>query len=294
MRIQNVCKECVVKQAMRMGDLLSLDKSGKEIVLSMANAHTANFDDALSPPENAYKFYEDAAKYLETNDIYKEFKKASSKKAEEFRAVCEQYIQDSEDKLLSATKIAVVGNVIDLASYMQYDLKEEVAKVLESRFFIDDFIFLKTALQNAREIVYISDNAGEEIFDKIYIKLIKELFCDVEVYYFTRGKPIINDITYQDALDSKMDEVAIVVDSGVPTPGFVPKLANEKALKLFKRADFIIAKGMGNYECLSERKESDIFYLFKVKCSVVGEDINAPLGALVCKKNLKVCSGKNC
>ncbi|MDR1284885.1 MAG: ARMT1-like domain-containing protein [Campylobacteraceae bacterium] len=287
MKIQDVCKECVIKQAARVGELLSLNDSDKEAILNIASVHVANFDDTLSPPRNAYKFYEDAAKYLETDDIYKDIKKTSSKKAEEFRAMCEQYIQNSADKLLTATKIAVVGNVIDLASYVQYDLKEELEKVLESEFFIDDYIFLKAALRKAKRIVYISDNAGEEVFDKIYINLIKELFQGIKIYYFTRGKPIINDITYQDAINSKMDEAAIVIDSGVPTPGFVLELADKKALQLFKEADLIIAKGMGNYECLSEYQGFDIFHLFKVKCGVVGEDINAPLGALICKKSSK-------
>ncbi|MDR3178012.1 MAG: ARMT1-like domain-containing protein [Campylobacteraceae bacterium] len=287
MKIQNACKECVLKQAARVGELLNLDKKSKEAVLGMASVHAANFDDTLSPPQNAYRFYEDAAKYLGVEDIYKDIKKASSKKAEEFRAICERYIQNASDRLLMATKIAVAGNVIDLASYMQYDLKEEVDKVLRSEFYVDDFIYLKAALQEAKSIVYISDNAGEEIFDKIYIKVIKELFCDIKVYYFTRGKPIINDITYQEALDSGMHEAAVVINSGVPTPGFVPELAGKEAAGLFKEADLVIAKGMGNYECLNEYKKSNIFYLFKVKCDVVGEDVNAPLGALVCKKSFR-------
>ncbi|MDR1555228.1 MAG: ARMT1-like domain-containing protein [Campylobacteraceae bacterium] len=294
MKIQNACKECVIKQAVRVGDLLNLDKNTKNAVLDIANLHVANFNDNLTPPQNAYGFYEDTAKYLGVLDIYKDIKEASSKKAEEFREICEKYIQNASDKLLTATKIAVVGNVIDLASYMQYDLEEEIERVLESRFFIDDFAFLKTALQKAKNIVYIADNAGEEIFDKIYIKFIKKLFRDIQVYYFTRGKPIINDITYKDAIDSKMDEVSTVVNSGVSTPGFVLELADKKAVKLFKEADLIIAKGMGNYECLSEYDGFDIFYLFKVKCHVVGEDIHAPLGSLVCKKSLGVNNEKNC
>ncbi|MDR2342002.1 MAG: ARMT1-like domain-containing protein [Campylobacteraceae bacterium] len=286
MKIQNACKECVVRQAIRVGDLLNLDKNTKNTILDIANTHTANFDDTLSPPQNAYKFYEDAAEYLGVDDIYKDIKKSSSKKAKEFEAMCKEHIQNAQDKLLTATKIAVAGNVIDLASYMQYDLKDELEKILESRFFVDNFVCLKAALQKAKNITYISDNAGEEIFDKIYIEVIKELFGDIEVYYFTRGKPIINDITYQEALDSRIDEIAVVVNSGVPTPGFVLELANEEAVRLFKEADLVIAKGMGNYECLSEYEGFNMFYLFKVKCCVVSEAVNAPLGALVCKKSL--------
>ncbi|MDR0579522.1 MAG: ARMT1-like domain-containing protein [Campylobacteraceae bacterium] len=293
MKIQNACKECVVKQAMRVGDLLNLSKNDKSAILDIANIHTANFDDILSPPQNAYKFYEDAAEYLGVEDIYKDIKKSSSKKAKEFEAMCKEYIQNASDKLLTATKIAVAGNVIDLASYMQYDLKEELEKILEREFFIDDFTYLKIVLQKAKSVVYISDNAGEEIFDKIYIEIIKELFCDIEVYYFTRGKPIINDITYQEALDSMIDEVAVVINSGVPTPGFVLELADKEAVRLFNEADLIIAKGMGNYECLSEYEGFNVFYLFKVKCCVVSEAVNAPLGALVCKKSLEEYNEQN-
>ena len=101
-----------------------------------------------------------------------------------------------------------------------------------------------------------------------------------------RGRPIINDLTYHDALASQMDEVATIVDSGVPTPGLAMEFMNENAREIFQSAECIIAKGMGNYECLGETQGLPLFFLFKVKCNVVANSVGAPLGSIVCKKSL--------
>jgi uncharacterized protein with ATP-grasp and redox domains len=104
------------------------------------------------------------------------------------------------------------------------------------------------------------------------------------VHYFVRGKPIINDLTISHAKKSGLDEVSTLVDSGVPTPGYAIDLADEEAHSLFKNADCIISKGMGNYECLGEEKNFPIYFLLKVKCQVVARAIGATLGDIVCKK----------
>jgi len=284
MKIQEACRECVLNQAVRMADILGLESREREAILKIARAHIAKFDESLSPPVNAYKFYEEAARYLGVFDIYKDVKKASSKKAKEFEATCEEHIKNSQNPLLTATKIAVAGNVIDLASSVQYDLEDELEHILQKKFEIDDFDKLSDALRKAKNIVYLSDNAGEEVFDALYIKTIKKLYPDMRIYYFTRGRPIINDITYEEALGAGLNELALVINSGVPTPGFVPELASAEARAIFEKADFLIAKGMGNYECLSEYGDLDVFHLFKVKCDVVSAAIGATLGAIICKK----------
>jgi uncharacterized protein with ATP-grasp and redox domains len=117
----------------------------------------------------------------------------------------------------------------------------------------------------------LGDNAGEHIFDKILIEKIKELY-DIEIYYFVRGAPIINDITMEDAKD--LEDSAILIDSGVKTAGYDLKEANEKSKKIFYEADIVISKGMGNFESLYGIAEREIYYLFVVKCSVVASVIN--------------------
>ncbi|MDR0762217.1 MAG: ARMT1-like domain-containing protein [Campylobacteraceae bacterium] len=285
MKIEKECKECILAQTVRMGEILNLDLAQKEAINTLTKKHTDGLDYTLTPPQNAYKLYEEIALLLNKEDIYKEIKTASTKRAEELLPECEAILQNASDILLSSAKIAVAGNVIDLASRVQYDLKEEIKNITNLKFEIDDFSALKNALANAHEIVYICDNAGEEVFDKIFIKTLKKLYPLIHIYYFTRGKPIINDITYEDAINSGLNEYAEVVDSGVPTPGFVYSMASHKAQEKFKRADVIIAKGMGNFECMSEQSRANTFYLFKVKCEPVGRFAQAKLGSIVCKSS---------
>ncbi|MDR1007409.1 MAG: ARMT1-like domain-containing protein [Campylobacteraceae bacterium] len=289
MRIEKECKECILAQAVRVGEILNLDLAQKKAVIALAEKHVKSFDYALTPPQNAYKLYEEIASFLNTEDIYKEIKATSTKKAEELLPECEKLLRNASDILLSAAKIAVAGNVMDLASRVQYGLKEELKNITNLKFEIDDFYILKDALASAREIVYICDNAGEEVFDKLFIRTIKRFYPLNHIYYFTRGKPIINDITYKDAINSGLNEYAEVIDSGVPTPGFVYSMASHEAQEKFKRADIIIAKGMGNFECMSENEQTNIFYLFKVKCAPVGRFAQAKLGSIVCKN---ACSTK--
>ncbi|MDD3342249.1 MAG: ARMT1-like domain-containing protein [Sulfurospirillaceae bacterium] len=286
MKIHLDCLACIENQAHRVCNVLSLSPNHHEAIVSIAQKHIAQFDFELTPPHNATPLYESIATYLNVTDIYAALKEESSQKAKAFIPLCEAQIKKSSNRLLSATKTAVAGNVIDLASVMMYDLEDELKKIYETPFAIDDFKLLEQALCKSKIVVYLADNAGEEIFDKIYIQVLKNLFSDLSIYYFVRGKPIINDLTSMDAYASGLDEVATVVDSGVPTPGLAMELMNQEASALFKKADCIISKGMGNYECLGETKGLPIFFLLKVKCLVVANAIGAQLGDIVCKKGI--------
>lgn len=287
MKIHNDCLKCIENQAHRVCDILSLDIKTREAIMYLTCEHLAKFDFSLTPPHNATPLYESIANHLNVTDLYADIKKKSSQKAKSFIPLCKEEIAKSPNPLLSATKTAVAGNVIDLASVMMYDLEEELHKIYDMPFAIDDFTVLEKALYASKKIVYLADNAGEEIFDKLYIQTLRKLFPPLVIYYFVRGNPIINDLTCKDALASGMDEVAIIVDSGVPTPGLALELMNEEAKDIFEQADCIISKGMGNYECLGEEKGLPIFFLLKVKCNVVANAIGAQLGDIVCKQGLK-------
>jgi hypothetical protein len=283
MKIDERCLDCIYDQSKRVCDLLHVSQEQKQAIDALTHRHIASFDHQTTPPHNAAPLYEAIAELLGVEDLYQAFKKESSQKAKAFIPLCEAHIASSEDPLFTATKTAVAGNVIDLAAVMLYDLEEELEKIYHTPFSIDDFHALKATLAQTKTLVYLADNAGEEIFDKLYIQTIKTLYPHIEVYYFVRGRPIINDLTCQDALASGMDEVALIVDSGVPTPGLAMELMNDEARALFEKAECIIAKGMGNFECLGELKAYPIFFLFKVKCNVVAKAVGAALGDIVCK-----------
>lgn len=286
MKLHEHCLTCIYDQTHRVCELLHVNDEQAHAIKHLAQEQIKNFDMNQTPPHNAAPLYEAMASLLGVDDLYGAFKEASSKKAEAFIPLCRSHIEQADNKLFVATKTAVAGNVIDLAAVMQYDLEEELEKIYHTPFAIDDFDVLKTALESTKTLVYLADNAGEEIFDKLYIQTIKSLYPAIEVYYFVRGRPIINDLTCKDALASRMDEVATIVDSGVPTPGLAIELMHEEARLIFERAECIISKGMGNYECLGETKGLPIFFLFKVKCNVVAQAVGAQLGNIICKRGI--------
>jgi len=129
-------------------------------------------------------------------------------------------------------------------------------------------------------VLYLADNAGEVVFDRI---LAEEIPGNKEIIYAVRGKPIINDALIEDALACGIDKRARVVSSGVDAPGTILKYCSDDFLEIFEDAEFIISKGQGNYEALSDINKP-IYFLFKVKCPVIARHVGVKLGDIVLKK----------
>ena len=284
MNIDPACVECIINQSKRVADAINADeKLTQEIVQAVENM-APGFSFEQSPPEVAAAVYEKMAKIAGKSDLYDEVKKLSTEKAQSFIPHLEKQIGLSKTPLLTATKVAVAGNVIDLAAEFAFDLNEELDKIFHTSFTVNDFEILEEKLSKASTLLYIADNAGEHIFDLIYVKTILSLFPKLKITYMTRGNAIINDVTYEEAQEAGFSEICDLVSSGVNTPGFVYDRANETSQKLFDCSDLIITKGMGNYECLSDVERENLFFLLKVKCNVVAKSIGKEVGDIICKR----------
>ncbi len=282
MKIELSCVECIINQAKRVGDTLGVDDETSKQLIQIAKEMSKEFSFLQTPPEVATPVYEEMAKSLSTDDIYEDIKERSTKKAQSFLPFLEKKLQQSDDLFVDATKMAVAGNVIDLASEVAFDLEEELSKIFHTDFTIDHTKELETLLKKASTVVVLGDNVGEHFFDKLYIQTLQKLFPHVKFYYFVRGKPIINDVTQKEAYEIGFEQICEVIDSGVPTPGFVYDKATDEAKKLFEDADVVISKGMGNYECLSPSFKSPIAFLLKIKCQVVASSLGEEVGGIVC------------
>ncbi len=284
MNIQTDCIACIFNQALRVTKVLGLDQNDSKAVLDIAAQHVPQFSFDLTPPQNATPLYQEIASYLKRDDLYAQVKKESIIHAQQLKPKLESILKESGDDFVMGTKIAVLGNVIDLASEVQFDLDKTAETLLQDQFAIDNTSLLYNNIQKSKTLVYLADNAGENIFDALYIAMLKRLFPQLQIYYFVRGEPIINDLTLKDLENDPLLELADVVDSGVPTPGIVYELMHHEAKAIFDRADCIISKGMGNYECLSDRNDLPLFFLLKVKCGVVASSLNRQIGDIICKK----------
>ncbi len=230
-----------------------------------------------SPPEMGEILCQKIHEITNVHDPYKEVKKQNIKEALSIYSDLKEKVKNSEDPLETAIRIAIAGNVIDMGIARTYNIFEDLKKILVQDFAIFDMDDFKEKLSSVESVLYLGDNAGESVFDKI---LIEEL--NKPVVYIVRDIPVLNDATYEDAVDSGLNEVADIISSGSTAPGTILNKCKPEFIKRFNEAEMIISKGQGNYETLSENKQS-IFFLLKVKCNVIARDLKVEKGDIILK-----------
>ena len=281
MQLRPDCFSCLYDQALRVTKALECDERCAKDMMQEAARVLASIDSEQSPPEAAVPLYERLAQVAGIEDVYAEQKQKIVEHAKPFVVQAKERIQESSNPLTTALRVSVAGNVIDFATQVAFKLEEEFERVFSSPFAIDHQKAFFEELEQAKRLVIIGDNVGEHLFDKLLIQEIKRAF-NLDIYYFVRGKPIINDVTIKEAKEAGLDEVCELVDSGVDTPGFVLDRASKEAKEIFLNADVVLAKGMGNYEVMENQKDKRVYFLFKVKCSVVAGHIGKNIGELIC------------
>lgn len=275
------CIPCFVNQALRVGEMTFDDDKDIKDLLDKVGCRIQDIDMNLTPPEMGMIIYDELHKITGIEDPYAEEKAAHIKEAKALYPILKERLSCADDPLLMAIRIAIAGNVMDLGMDKKFNIEKDLEYILKQDFAICDYQEFKEALENSEEILYLGDNAGESVFDKILIEELK-----FPVTYVVRGKAVINDVTYDDAIASGLGEVAEIISSGTPAPATILRLCNQDFLKRFNKAAMIIAKGQGNYEGLSE-SDKPIFFLLKAKCPVIAEDIGVNEDDIVCKYALK-------
>jgi len=284
MNITNDCVECIIEQIKKATTVLQCDKQlSKEIEEEIVKrSHHFSFDH--TPPWVARDAYEYLAQRTNMEDPLESIKQSSINTALEFVPFVNEKLSNSKDPLFTAIKASVAGNVIDFGAKEQFDLKDEIQNVFDTNFAINDYETFKKNLQTINKLMILADNSGENVFDKILLETLNKHYPHIKLFYATRGKPIINDITTKEAYQIGIDEVATIVDSGVDTPGLETSRANKEFNDLYKTMPLVIAKGMGNFECLEALRDERIFFLFKVKCNVVANSIGQDVGSIILKR----------
>jgi uncharacterized protein with ATP-grasp and redox domains len=139
----------------------------------------------------------------------------------------------------------------------------------------------KEAPARAGTLLYIGDNAGEIVFDKLLLETIAAQHPAMKRLFAVRGGPVINDVTDRDAERVKMGEVAEVVSTGYAAPGVILKRSSRKFRRAFASADLVLAKGQGNYESLAAEGGAKVFFLLRAKCRVIARDLGVEIGHFV-------------
>jgi uncharacterized protein with ATP-grasp and redox domains len=290
MKINLKCLQCNIGQIIKVADIVDATENQKEWAARAVFEYLKDIDFSKSNPEIMSGTWKIITKGFDNEDPYKDIRIYYNNALMEVYDDIKKLVESSENRFKSGLMMAVTGNLIDFGANHNFsiDLLIEKLHMLESDncLEIDHSDNLYEKLLNGKSLLYIGDNCGEIVLDKIFIEEIQREFPQIEVYFSVRGEPILNDVTMMDANMVRMSEVANVIESGDGAPGTVLSQTSAEFKKLFDNADVIIAKGQGNYESLSDVKREGLFLTLMAKCPVVSDCVGCTNMKCVCLENL--------
>jgi uncharacterized protein with ATP-grasp and redox domains len=268
------CVPCIIKQAINTLRISgSSDETGRKVIAEVLR-RVKNIDYGLSPAANSDIAYIVFSEVTGIKDPYYDLKRKYNRLALDIYPELEKLVSTSKDRLYMAVKAAIAGNIIDfgidIKKAINVDLKKIIRELPRMRLAVDDYDSFKELLKHSINILYITDNAGEIVFDKIFIKELVRL--GKKVVLTVKSGPIINDAIIEDAAEAKLDCLARVIETGNNNIGINLDNSSNIFLEEFKKADIIIAKGQGNFETLDE-VNADIFFLLRAKCESIAREL---------------------
>ena len=278
------CIPCFQRQALEATRFVTEDIILQEKILRRVITELENMDWSGTPPEIAHIVHQIVKEECKVNDPYKDIKNQYNDIALSLYPEMKEIVNNSTDPLLSAVRLAIAGNIIDFGASSQFDLNETISKVLEKEFAINDFDKLLETLGRSRVLLYLADNTGEIVFDKILLETILNMYKINKILFGVKGAPIINDAMLEDAKYVGIQTLPEVefIEIGIDIPNTGVERNSKEFYDILTNSDIVISKGQGNYEALS--KHSDIFFLLMAKCPVIADDLNVKIGDIILKK----------
>jgi len=276
MKARLECIPCLLKQSLNATKVVTDDQAVQEKVLKSVMVELLDAPLDSSPPLIAHTIYSIVDDITGCDDPYKSLKMEYNQIAMGMYPDLKDIVDKSDDRLFTAVKLAIAGNIIDFGADIQFDVEETIEDILTKKFAINDYPSFVESLEDSENILYLADNAGEVGFDRI---LIEEIIDYADVVYAVKNKPIINDATTDDAIFCGIDSIAKIVTTS-DTPGTILERCDPEFVDIYRSADMIISKGQGNYETLSEAA-GNIFFLLLAKCPVIAADLGVGIGDAV-------------
>ena len=279
MRTYFDCMPCFVRQVLDSVRMITDDTQVHETILRQTLRLASEIDLSQSPPAMAQKIHQYIRQLTGISDPYLEVKNRFNTLALRMYPELKQRIEMSADPLETAVRLAIAGNIIDFGVNSTIDpgqIERTIAESLTDPLDRESLKTFKRAISQAEEILYLGDNAGEIVFDRL---LIEQLPCE-KITFVVKGGPILNDAVMEDAQKVGLTDLVKVIDNGSDAPGTILENCSETFRRRFDQSDLVISKGQGNYETLSD-VDKNIFFLVRPKCNVLARHLGREIGSLV-------------
>jgi uncharacterized protein with ATP-grasp and redox domains len=282
MQIYLDCIACFVRQALDAARLATDDEQIHEKVVREVLRLAAELDVSHSPPAIGQQIHRLIRELAGCDDPYRQIKKHFNNLALKLYPELRKQILSSNNRLETAIRLAIAGNIIDCGvngSLNESDINKAISESLIVDFDSRQIQSFQEAIKQAEEILYLADNAGEIVFDRL---LIEQLPYE-KVTVVVKGEPVINDATRKDAMAAGLPRIVEVIDNGSDGPGTILESCSQSFRYRFDKADLVIAKGQGNYETLSDI-DKNIFFILKAKCPVIARDLSCEVGQMILRR----------
>lgn len=287
MKAEFDCIPCMIRQTI---ETARIAVDNKELQRKTINAilhylQQAKFD--VSPPELGKQIYKIIKDITGSEDPYYDLKFKFNKYALKHYAGFKRLIYLNENPILLAAKLAISGNLLEISADSD---AAQLQKILDAanqiKFNINDLELFIDDLSRVKKILYLADNAGEIVFDKLFIEVLQRFYPERALKFTVavRGAPIINDATMEDAQFINMEQVASVIDTGDDAPAMLLNNISDEMRSYYEDSEMVISKGQGNFETLHEESKL-IYFLVKVRCPIIGAELGTPENSLVLKRN---------
>ncbi len=274
MKISYECGACFLRQAREAMDLATDDDDLKiEINGEIFKFLAKTFKKGTNSNKTGSYIHNLIKEKTNCHDPYINEKRLGNEIALKYLPLA-QNILDENDTLENRVKIAIVGNILDFGAFeLSEDIEKLIKDSLNKDLAVKDIESFENALKKYDNVLYLVDNTGEIVFDKLLLSKIQEY--DLDITIAVKSQPILNDACMEDAISTGLNEFGEIVEIGAGTVGYVDSEISDEFREIFNAHEFVISKGMGNYEGLTEidLSEKEVFFLLCAKCGTIAKDI---------------------
>lgn len=268
-----------------IGSLITLFKNGlatpeqQESAMRALLDFLSKMDYNQSPPQMGREMHRMIRGILNNPDPYADIKQKFNQLMLDYYPRMKKWVTEAVIPFRMAMQLAIAGNVIDYGPNRHFDIDKTLEMAKSIVLAIDDSRALQESIDHSKVLLYLGDNAGEIVVDRIFLETINH----PNVYFAVRGAPVINDALIEDAKLVGIDRIAHIISNGDDAPGTILVNTSAEFRDIFQWADLVISKGQGNYEGLISVKKN-IYFILMTKCDHVAGHLGVKKGAFIVKR----------
>lgn len=286
MTIDIECLTCFSKQAEQIIRKFVGDKERRLALMGEVLGKVGEFHGGMTPLELSPFVYHLLSERLGVEDLYREEKEWTNEKALALEPFIKLVLSEADLPFTAGIKLSIIGNIMDygLDAVRHIDLEAFIIEYMKKELLYNEQEAFISDLGRYQRLIYLTDNSGEIIFDRVWLSFLKERFPSLEIIIGAKESPILNDVTHMEVKKLGFDKLGRVLSTGSRLPGNMEKNFSEEFKEVWKQPAVVLAKGQGNFEGMwgNPRK---IYFAFMAKCPFLAGEIKVPLYSMLFRAN---------